>query len=164
MNMTTLLPMKTVVFFILLTISMVTSGQYINYPKNDFGTGPSIAFNICDHKIGYSVNYDNSYTYGIFTSSINLKYLNINGNENVGFQSEFTLWFLANIGGGIGYLFGNKPAPIYHGFIGIPYGDDNFKHGPFHSIYVEPYYRINNFNKKTIHEFGIMVKITTYTI
>jgi hypothetical protein len=156
--------MKYLFFCILSVFSMMAYGQYINYPKNDYGTGPSTAFINCKHKNGYSFNYDNSYTYGVFTSSINLKYINLDGNENIGFQSEFTLWFLANIGGGIGYLFGNKPAPIYHGFIGIPYGDDNFKHSPFHSIYIEPYYRINYFNKQSIHEIGIMVKITTYTI
>jgi hypothetical protein len=157
--------MKLSIACIILAFSSMLYGQYnIALPKNDIGTGPSIAYIYSNHKKGYSINYDNSFTYKVFTPSINLKYMNIGGVKNYGFQSEFTFWFIINIGGGAGYLFGSKAAPVYHGFIGIPFGDDDFKHGPFHSYYIEPYYRINYFNKKFIHEIGIMSKITTFTI
>jgi hypothetical protein len=158
--------MKIAISFLILIFSSILYGQQYNVdlPNKDIGTGPSVAYIYSDHKKGYSINYDTSYTYKFFASSVNLKYMNIGGTKNYGFQTEFTFWFLANIGGGAGYLFGDKSAPIYHGFIGVPFGDDDFKHGPFHSYYIEPYYRLNYFNKKFIHEAGIMFKITTYTI
>ncbi|MBN1498858.1 MAG: hypothetical protein JW982_01765 [Spirochaetes bacterium] len=133
-------------------------------PENDIGTGPSIAYVFTDNSRGYSINYDTAYTYGYCTASVNAKYLNMDDIENFGLQSEFTFWFFLNIGGGIGYLGGDTEGFIYHGFIGFPIGDDDFKHGPFHSYYIEPYYRLNYFNSEFIHEFGIMLKITTYTI
>jgi len=136
----------------------------ISLPDKDIGTGPAISYLYCKGDKGYAVNYDTSISKSLFTASLNLKYININNTTHYGFQTEYTVWLYANIGGGAGYMFGKTRGPIFHGFIGCPFGNGGLKTGPFNSFYVEPYYRINYFKKEFIHEIGIMTKITTYSI
>ena len=125
---------------------------------------------------GISANFDTSWSKGLFTASINLKLNHYpeSGATEFGPQAEFTYWFFANMGGGGGYLFGDRAGPILHLFVGFPLGDDFSKQGllgriisPFRSFYIEPYARANFFfpdGLKFFVEVGVMIKITTFQI
>jgi len=72
-------------------------------------------------------------------------------------RSEFSVWFLANWGAGVGYVGGDDHGPTVHLFWGFPYGDDHW--------FIEPYYRINFMFLSDFdvgHELGLMAKFTTY--
>lgn len=142
---------------------LYSQGFAIHPPKHDLGIGPGIGV-INDLSKNYIANFDISYTHGFHSVSINTKMIKTGNLINWGFQSEFTKWYFLNFGGGIGYMFGDRPAPIYHLFTGFPIGDDILPRlfEPFHILYAEPYYRLNFFHKKKLHEWGLMVKITTY--
>ncbi len=113
---------------------------------------------------GYSLNIDTSYTFSDtllkFTPSINLKFMNINGESNYGLQAEFTIWAFVNIGGGFGHLFGDNGGSVDHYFIGLPILYKNVS-GFFEILYLEPYYRLNFFNDNKYHEIGILFKFST---
>lgn len=140
-------------------------GFSFRFPSWDFGIGPSIAY-IPDGDGAFAANLDLSLSHYIVTASVNLKYMKFDGAEMYGPQFELTVWTGFNWGGGAGILRGDREGPVYHIFIGIPYGDDT----PFHwlsvhgSVYVEPYYRANFFKDEVFHEFGMMAKYNTFVI
>jgi hypothetical protein len=140
-------------------------GFNISFPSWDFGIGPSFAY-IPSGDGAFAANLDLSLSHYIVTASVNLKYMKYDGTGQYGPQFELTVWTGFNWGGGAGFLRGDHEGPVYHIFIGIPFGDDT----PFHwlrvhgSVYVEPYYRANFFKDDVFHEFGMMAKYNTFTI
>jgi hypothetical protein len=151
--------------------------QFSDIP-NGFGIGSSFAYsmNYSNNKRGFSANTDFSYTIYVVTPSLNLKYLNLKNKSFYGFQFELCIYipYIANLGGGVGYLWGYKNAPIYHIFIGIPIplilSDKNYdpiykiNFKPFNVIAIEPFMRINFFKKDKYFEFGIMLKFNTMNV
>lgn len=141
---------------------LATGGPLVNFPVNDFGIGPSIAYVTGDDS--FAANLDISYSIFLFTASTNFKYISIEENRYYGPQFEFSVWLLLNLGGGAGYLWGDKEGRVYHFFAGLPVGDDS----PFGwfsidgSVYIEPFYRANFFRGDVYHEFGLMCKFNTF--
>jgi hypothetical protein len=142
-------------------------------PKHDLGIGPSVAY-IGGADDGISVNLDAAYCHGLLAASLNLK-LNEYPSTNQTFygpQAEFSFWFLVNVGGGAGYLFGDQQGPVLHTFVGLPLGDDFLSkdYEPFESGYIEPYIRTNFFYPRGddgvafLFESGVYFKLTTYGI
>lgn len=133
------------------------------YPDCDVASGPSFAY-IKDYKngrTGYSMNVDTSLSHGQFAASINGKYIRFTDRDRLyGVQSEFTVWLLANLGGGVGYLWGNEKGRVYHVFVGLPILLR--ENGP--AYFLEPYYRCNFFKGNKYHEYGFMIKMTTFHI
>jgi hypothetical protein len=152
-----------------------SSGYSPKFPDDDFAIGPSVAY-VRGPGNGVSVNLDTSYTCWLFTGSLNLKYDRhpSTGTTRFGPQAEFTFWFLANVGGGVGYLWGSEngiraSGHVYHVFVGLPLGDDFLPKAmkPFKTGYIEPYMRVNFFyphGLQVIYEFGLLFKISTYTL
>jgi len=88
----------------------------------DLTIGPSLAImnNPDAEKLGKSFNFDIAITWGLFTASSNFKLIDTNGVVDYGAQLEFTIWLFVNIGGGVGYLFGDNENIVTHFFIGAP--------------------------------------------
>jgi hypothetical protein len=141
-----------------------------------FGFGPSISYCVTEkskHK-GYSANLDLSYSIWLFTPSINFKYLNLRNTSYYGAQFEACIFILLNVGGGAGYLWGGRPGPVYHIFIGAPFplplSDKDGKPytaidmSPLHVFYFEPYLRINFIKKETVFEIGLLMKFNTLPV
>ncbi len=137
-------------------------------PMHDIGIGPSGAY-LFDGAHGGAINIDVSYSIALFTASTNLKLIVVDDRILAGPQLELTFWLFANIGGGVGYLGGSENGPVYHLFVGVPMGDNWLPKWfePFNGIYFEPFYRLNYFDPgegRVMHEVGLMIKITTWTI
>jgi hypothetical protein len=136
----------------------------------DLTIGPSLAImnNSNAEKLGKSFNFDIAMTWGLFTASSNFKLIDTNGVVDYGVQLELTFWFFVNIGGGVGYLFGDNENIVKHFFVGAPIPTFKrikikFLRGlGFNDFVIEPYYRLNFFNDDKIHEFGLMFKVTTW--
>lgn len=130
-----------------------------DFSRGDLVSGPSVAYarDNRNDRSGYSFNVDTSISVGVFAVSINAKSITISSDYFLyGFQLEFTVCFLANWGGGIGYLRGNKKGRVYHTFIGFPIplrGGESF---------VEPYCKCNYFRGDLYHEIGITIKTLIY--
>ena len=141
----------------------------ISTPEHDIALGPGGAY-VYDGTSGGAVNFDLAYTHHLFAASTNLKLIRSGGQTLAGPQLELTGFLLANFGGGVGYLMGSEHGPVYHLFVGVPFGDDfSFmpKGQPFQTLYVEPYYRLNYFDPgegRTYHELGMMLKVTTFEL
>lgn len=149
------------IYILLSCVNSVYAEIKIKEPVYDIASGSSISYirDAGNNTRGYSLNIDTSLSHGYSAASINGKYIRFNdGKKLYGFQTEFTIWLLANLGGGAGYLWGDKKGPVYHTFVGIPLWT-SLKHE-----FVEPYYRCNFFKGEKYHEIGLMVKITTYTM
>lgn len=152
------------------SLAYASGGWNIRLPKHDVGIGPSLAYVYADDHAS-SWNLDISYSYKLFTSSLNLKQISVNDEVYRGAQAEFTFWMALNVGGGAGYLFnGEKSGPIGHIFAGFPMGDDIFSKAfePLQSGYIEPYARFNLFYSEGASRFwpeaGLLVKVSTYSI
>ncbi len=153
--------MKIYIILFMFIIFKLFGAEGFGEPYNDISFGPSFGY-IND---GYTLNAEISHSISLITSSVLLRDLVVNENHNFVIQSEVTLWFIANMGGGIGYLV-NENIPFYNIFIGIPitvvFHDFLEKIEPFYMFYIEPYVRFNYFDGKRINEYGLLFKITTY--
>jgi len=148
---------KKLFFFIAITV--ISANGYSN-ADHSIAVGPSVASVSGDN--GISFNLDLSYTWIVFTPSLNFKYISTDEQKMTGAQFEFTMWVIANIGGGVGYFSGDEGGFVPHFFVGLPIplgGADGY----FEIFYFEPYYRANFF-EETMHEYGIYVKISTIDI
>ncbi|MBU0554224.1 hypothetical protein KKF91_00500 [Myxococcota bacterium] len=159
--------MPSLLMTLLPSLALASGGWQIKLPDHDIGVGPSFAY-IYAQAHASSWNLDISHSHDLFTSSLNLKQISVDDESYWGAQAEFTFWMMFNMGGGAGYLFnGEKSGPVGHIFAGFPFGDNAFS-GPFRSLYVEPYTRINVFySEGDAHlwpEIGLLVKVTTYVI
>ena len=114
-------------------------GDWISVPQGDFGIGPGFAY-VYGKTHGYAVNLDLSYSWVLFTASLNGKLVQEESAVYGGVQAELTIWLLANLGGGVGYMVGDLEGPIYHWFVGLPIGDDWIPDwmNPFETVYIEP--------------------------
>ncbi len=122
---------------------------------------------------GYAFNLDSAYTTAhIFSISANLKVVRDEPRTLVAPELELTLWLLLNIGGGVGYYFGDEHGPVIHAFAGLPlpvptHGAEDLGWGPFKTLFFEPYYRASLFyrrsspNGELIPEAGIFIKVST---
>jgi hypothetical protein len=143
----------------------------MSLPEHEFGIGPSFSYILKAKNSGYSFNFDTSYTHAfhwavIITPSINFKLIKLDKEIYYGPQFELCYWYYVNVGGGVGYLFGEKNKPVYHIFVGLPLIPpiriEKFM-APFKILYFEPYYRLNVFSKNELfHEIGIIIKINTF--
>ena len=155
-------------FFLLLVPFSVFADSGIRGPNthaNGFSIGPSFSWLQDEDGDGWAANIDAAFTYFLFTGSLNAKVMNADNGYSAGAQLEATVWFLLNMGGGIGYLFGEESGPAYHFFLGLPIPGSLAGHtrfGPFTDAFIEPYYRPFYFEERWIHELGVLVKVTTY--
>ncbi len=153
--------MKIYILLIFITITLF-AGEGIGEPFHDISVGPSFGY----INNGYSASFELSHTYRIITSSLVLRYIDIDEKDDYAIQYEFCVWEFINLGIGIGYLLKNETS-ISNLFIGIPvpmpiHGESLKKVSPFYIFYIEPYYRLNYFNDNYINEFGLLFKVTTY--
>ncbi len=127
-------------------------------PDRDWALGPAASY-VHGPRSGWAINFDTAYCDGNAAGSLNLKFLHEPGYTLYGAQAELSVWFIANWGGGAGYLLGTEHGPVFHLFTGFPFGDGH--------AFLEPYYRLNFFvpdGLELIHEVGLMIKHTTFTI
>ena len=130
----------------------------IDAPDNDWAIGPAVAF-MYGPRSGWGLNIDTAYTNENYAASLNLKTIQQPDWHEYGAQVELSMWMIANFGLGAGYLGGTEHGPVFHLFTGFPFGDGH--------VFLEPYYRLNFFvpgNLQLIHEAGLMMKYTTFTI
>lgn len=125
-------------------------------PCHDIAVGPGVAY---WHGLtsGLAPTLDIAYTHQLFAASLNLGYLYEPNRTLYAVRTEFSMWFLANWGVGVGYVGGDARGPTAHVFVGFPYGDSHY--------FVEPYYRANFMFLSDFdvgHELGLMAKFTTY--
>ncbi len=148
-----------IILFIFLTLNLFSGGMNITEPKkpyNDISLGPSFGY----INNGYTLNAEISHSISLITSSVLLRDLVINGKHNIIIQPEITVWYILNIGGGIGYMV-NGNIPFYNIFLGFPIPVCEYIE-PFYMFYIEPYVRFNYFDGNKINEYGFLFKITTY--
>ncbi len=149
-----------IIILILISFELI-GGEGIGEPYNDISFGPSFGY----INNGYTLNAEISHSISLITSSLVLRDLVINNNHNFVIQPEVTLWFVVNMGGGVGYLV-DENIPFYNIFIGFPLTVGNFDLEdyiePFYMFYIEPYVRFNFFDGKRINEYGLLFKLTTY--
>ena len=137
------------------------------------GIGPLYGYDNTSDSHIYGL--DLSYSLFIATASLQPRlFLEENSSKNYALDLQFTVWYLVNFGGGLGYKFSNNEALNYHLFLGLPLpipilslGDSNQNKSSerlFNSLYIEPYYRYNYYNDFNSHEFGIMIKINTFEV
>lgn len=134
----------------------------IQFPVWDIASGPSLAYLYSKkHGSGYSLNWDTSLTFILFSASCNLKLNKTDRFTQYGAQMEFSFWFMANFGGGLGYLAGDSKGMVYHLFIGAPIPTSLDKGDPSPD-FIEPYYRLQWHQKEISHELGLYVKYSTF--
>ncbi|MBN2497229.1 MAG: hypothetical protein JXR96_21735 [Deltaproteobacteria bacterium] len=147
------------------------AGQVIHkeMPEHDFGLGPAVAY-VRGEGHGFAVDIEGSYTYGFFTAALDFKLARDGDCDLYGPQLELSAWYFVNAGVGAGYLFGGQDGPLVHVFLGVPWGGDFLPDAmePFSSLYLEPYYRLHFFfpgdGFRLLHEAGLMIKISTYSL
>ena len=125
-------------------------------PCHDIAFGPGIAY-WHGLKSGYAPTVDVAYTQSLFAVSLNLGYFQEPNRTLYAARSEFSIWFLANWGAGIGYVAGDDHGPTAHLFTGFPFGAEHY--------FIEPYYRANIMFLSEFdvgHELGLMAKYTTH--
>jgi len=137
---------------------------------SDFSIGPSLGYvSAKDQLSGTTYGLDLSY---IFPSKETAYWVS-GGIRSVNTTNDYSIsyveaggWFLANLGLGYSYSFGNPPVArnSIHGFIGIPIPLFGMSTQGRPGFYIEPYYRptfgLDGENKSTTHEFGILIKYT----
>ena len=137
-------------------------------PAHDFGIGPYFAYGYGSCH-GGAAGLDVSYTWSVLSAAAELRYLHHGGDDLAGPAAGLCVYLLVNVCFEAGYLWGSERGPVYDLFFGVPFGDDLLPDSllPFRSGYLEPYYRLNYLDiggGLTLHEFGLLVKITTWTI
>ena len=139
------------------------------YPDAAFSVGPGVG-RLMGADPGWAYNLELTGTELIFSGTLNLRLVDLDSGERLyGPQVEAAAWYVANLGLGVGYLLGDRPGPTWHVFVGLPVGDDVIPEAlrPFESGYIEPYYRLSGVGAtggELMHEVGLLLKITTYSI
>ena len=167
--------MKSAIFIFLFCVPAVLKANnfgFGNIPQRDVAVGPSIAHVSFDGGSAMAVNADISWSYDIFSLSVNGKMVRGDDTSLWGVQLEGTIYLIANLGAGMGFLSGDGTTePCVHLFVGLPLGSSlrsisNTLHEvfqpPFKGGFIEPYYRLNWFNGKVFHEVGVFFKLTTW--
>ncbi|MBW2699770.1 MAG: hypothetical protein JRF33_03035 [Deltaproteobacteria bacterium] len=156
------------ILLVLLLAGPVLASRFANLPEDDWSIGPGIAYSNLEGEHGFALNLDTAYTSFIFSASANLKLMRHENLTTFLPQLELSAWFLLNMGGGVGYSFGDLEGPVLHVFVGLPYGDDWLPTGPFDAQFIEPYYRLNFIHTGGewlfMHEVGLMLKVSTYLL
>jgi len=101
-----------------------------------------------------------------FPSSISLHLQAMNENDNLRYGAHLEAVFALGIliGGSGGYMFGSQEHGINWAFftaLPIP-TTRSLSLGPLHSLVFLPYYRLNWFAGRRIHEAGIQIKLSTW--
>lgn len=134
----------------------------VPFGQGDLSVGPSAAIVGSD---GFALNLDASLAFINLAGSLNGKLVQRNGQTLYGAQVEATVWLVANLGGGVGYLAGSEYGPVVDLFVGLPIPGSVSNLDPFKASFVEPYYRYNLMYSDArwapFHEVGVFIKITT---
>ncbi len=99
-----------------------------------------------------------------FSISLHLQAMQENDNIRYGAHLEAVWAILVLIGGSGGYMYGSQERGLNWAFftaLPIPV-TRSLNMGPLHSLVVLPYYRLNWFSGRRIHEFGLQVKLSTW--
>ncbi len=169
-------------FFVGLFFGCISNASAHGYaldftPKKDYSLsiGPSVAY-VYKNGSGVCANLDTSFTWRMFSASLNLKYLRevVSKHNIFGPQLELTAWFFVAAGGGGGYLFGDENGPVLNVFVGVPiplFGDFRraiqSRSDFFNTAFLHPYYRANFFfsdDYVVFHEVGIFFKLSSFDL